>query len=157
MVFCFFLNVTAAHFLLKRVTPKGQMIVLMNAADVTETLKCTLLMQNIDFLSTFHLSGIQIRSCTAFIIKQNKQFEADNAADDLCAVLCSLRGRTVARRAVSGGSVPSLSLRGALRLTEECLRHSQHTWSPLSLHFTGLHPLTGQPGNGPGSFIFPSL
>lgn len=64
------------------------MIVLMNANDVTETLMCTLLMQNIDFLSTFQLSGIQIRSCTAFIIKQKKQFEADNAADDLCAVKC---------------------------------------------------------------------
>lgn len=131
------------------------MIVLMNANDVTETLKCTLLVQNIDFLSTFQLSGIQIRSCTAFIIRQKKQFEADNAADDLCAIKW---GWTVARRAVSGGgSVPSLSLRGALSPTEECLRHPRRTWSPLSLHFTGFHPLTGQPGNGPGSFIFPSL
>lgn len=64
------------------------MIVLMNADDVAETLKCTLLMQNIDFLSTFQLSGIQIGSCAAFIIKQKKQFEADNAADDLRAVKC---------------------------------------------------------------------
>lgn len=30
---------------------------------------------------------------------------------------------------------------------EECLWHSQHTWSPLSLHFTGLHPLSRRPGN----------
>lgn len=53
-----------------------------------ETLKCTLLMQNIDFPSTFQLSGTKIRSCTAFIIKQKKPFEAANAADDLCAVTC---------------------------------------------------------------------
>lgn len=30
---------------------------------------------------------------------------------------------------------------------EECLWHSQHTWSPLSPHFTGLHPLSGRSGN----------
>lgn len=139
------------------------MIALMNGNDVTETLKCTLLMQNIDFPSTFQLPGIQIGSCTASIIKQKKQFEADNAADDLRAVtredyLLRVARWTAARRAVSGGgSVPSLSLRGALSLTEECLRHPRRTWSPLSLHFTGFHPLTGQPGNGPGPFIFPSL
>lgn len=121
------------------------------------------LMQNIDFLSTFQLSGIKTRSCTAFIIKQKKRFEAANRWLVRCNAwgsfaACRLRRRTVARRAVSGaGSVPSLSLRGALSLTEECLRHPRHTWSPLSLHFTGFHPLTGQPGNGPGSFIFPSL
>lgn len=68
-----------------------------------------------------------------------------------------VRNWTVAQCVFNSGSLSSLSLRGALRLTEECLRHPQHTWSPLSIHFTGLHPLTGQPGNGPGSFIFPSL
>lgn len=72
----------------------------------------------------------------------------------ICEMWCE---EDVARAIFSGGSVPSLSLRGALILTEGCLRHLQHTWSPLSLHFTGSHPLTGQPGNGPGSFIFPSL
>lgn len=61
------------------------------------------------------------------------------------------------RNQTLGTGLPSFSLGGTLRMTEGCLRHPQSTWSLLSLHFTGLHPLTGQPGNGSGSFIFQSL